>query len=105
MIALAEAGSNGLAMVGFMAVVIVVLWPVYRWAFRGLGIAFIIAGAYLTLVAASSGQGDLRHALGLVVGGVALRIISSLRLPRRRAPVSHDGRSVRQEHRHAGTIR
>jgi hypothetical protein len=77
----ADSGGDGLILLAVMVAVVVVLWPLYRWALRGLGVVFIASGVYLLVAGASGGDGHVGQALGLIGGGVVLRLITSRRRP------------------------
>lgn len=80
----AESTNSGSYLLCFLAGALFLLWPIYRRILFGLGTAFTTFGVIL-LVAHLGGAGnDLSQVGGLFVGGLFLRAIGSLRLPRLR---------------------
>lgn len=84
---------NGAYVLLFVVAAVVVLWPLYRWALRGLGYFFIVFGAIGLAVSLIGGEFATEPAI-LLGGGALLRLIIRRKQPRRHGRQGRRGSTI-----------
>ncbi len=84
---------NGAYLLLFLGATVVALWPLYRWAFRGLGYFFVLFGAVGLGVALIAGGAVVGPAT-LLGGGLLLRLVVRRKRAQQRQPRPRPARAT-----------